>query len=121
MLPIVNYSFLVIAASRSSVRSRAPRGDSSNPQTQGAVSHKAVPWSRKGLHAIQRNKRREFKLYYCVPSYSFSLEMSNSSMNFTEVLTATIPSGNDLPGLIMHFAVENILFVVLNGVIFQFN
>lgn len=47
--------------------------------------------------------------------------MSNPSMNLTEVLTATIPSGNDLFVLIMHFAGENILFVVLNGVIFQFN
>lgn len=47
--------------------------------------------------------------------------MPDPSLNLAEVLTATIPSGNDLPMLIMHFAEENILFVALNGVIFQFN
>lgn len=47
--------------------------------------------------------------------------MPDPSLNLAEVLTATIPSGNDLPMLIMHFAEENILFAALNGVIFQFN
>lgn len=44
--------------------------------------------------------------------------MFDPSLNLTEVLTATIPSGNDLPMLITHFAEENILFVALNSVIF---
>lgn len=37
--------------------------------------------------------------------------MPDPSLNLPEVLTATIPRGNDLPMLITRFAEENILLV----------
>lgn len=42
-------------------------------------------------------------------------------MGSSEVLTATIPDGSDLPVLITHFAAESILLVALHGASFQFN
>lgn len=42
-------------------------------------------------------------------------------MGSSEVLTATIPDGSDLPVLITHFAAESILLMALHGASFQFN